>query len=653
MRWILRIVLGLIALAVFAVAVLFLLPAERIAKVVSDRFESATGRAMTLAGDVRPTLWPELGVKIAAVTIANADWSDAGPMLVAERLSVGVDIAALWSGDVRIRKVEMVAPRLLLETAADGRRNWEMARSGGNGSSPAQGRGTGAPQVPEFTLDRAEITGGVLRIVDRGAGTTTELRDVDLTLSVPDFRGAAELDLGAALNGQRISLAAEISQFADFVGTGAVPVSAEIGVGGNSFIFQGRAGLDPLAAGGRLRAAVDDLGALAALAGSAAPDLPRGLGREIALDAEMTASGAGALALRDMTLRLDHNTLTGGADVSLGGARPKIVAALSAGALDLSAAASEGGGTAPGAAVAAPTGWSRAPIDVSGLQAVDAEVALAAASIDLGMATLGRTDLRIRLEQGRAVTDIRGMEAYGGNVTGAFILNSRGGLSTRADLEAKGVRLKPLLGELAGWDRLETTGDVSVNLLGVGNSVDALMNSWEGAGEIRFGPGALAGLDLVGMLRNLDASYVGDGVKTIFDSIGATFTVKNGVVTNADLTFLSPLLTATGKGRIGLGGRTLDYRLEPKLLNGVRVPVLITGTWADPKFRLDLEALAKERLDAEAEKVKAKAEAEVIERLNEELGVTIEAKEDIDDVLKQELEQRARDGLLDLLGGRN
>ena len=61
-----------------------------------------------------------------------------------------------------------------------------------------------------------------------------------------------------------------------------------------------------------------------------------------------------------------------------------------------------------------------------------------------------------------------------------------------------------------------------------------------------------------------------------------------------------PLFSASGGGKIGLGGRTLDLRIVPELLGGegkgIRVPLVITGSWAKPKFRLDLEALAEENL---------------------------------------------------------
>ena len=50
MRWIVRIVLTLVAVAVVAFGLLLLLPADRIARIATDKFETATGRAMTAGG---------------------------------------------------------------------------------------------------------------------------------------------------------------------------------------------------------------------------------------------------------------------------------------------------------------------------------------------------------------------------------------------------------------------------------------------------------------------------------------------------------------------------------------------------------------------------------------------------------------------------
>ena len=652
MRWIVRIVSGLLVLVIGAVLVLFLLPAERIAGLVTDQFQAATGRAMTLQGDVRPTLWPELGVNTGAVSIANASWSDAGPMLQADRLSIGVDIGALLGGTIRIKRIEADAPQILLEVAADGRANWDLSPPGAAASAGA-GTNNGT-KLPGFSLDSAVISDGRLIFVDHGTGSRTDLRKIDATIALPDVQGQADLQMTAAMNGQSFGVDTTIGSVAGFLSDGAVPVDARVKIGGSTIDFAGRAGMQPMAAGGRLDADLKDMAAVFALLGQATPGFPRGMGRTAAVNGMVTLTDKGAVTLREATIRLDQNVLTGAVDVALAD-RPRITARLTGGALDFSAAM---GDNTPAAAdaPAGSGGWSRDRIDVSGMQAVDADIALTAGSLDLGFAKLGRTSTVTKLENGRAVTEIRELAAYGGAMTGSLVVNSRGGLSVRADLAGDGVALQPLLQQLAGYDRLLAAGTVTINVLGVGNDMYTLMNSLNGNGTLKLGKGELRGLDLVGMLRSFDASFVGAGVKTIFDSVTGSFTVTNGVMSNVDLKLTAPLLSATGSGKIGIGGQTLDYRVVPKLLEsatggGISVPLIITGTWAKPKFRLDLEALAKQELADDVEKLKTQAETVVKQKLEEELGVKVEDLGNIEDTLKKELENRARDGLLDLLRG--
>jgi len=391
--------------------------------------------------------------------------------------------------------------------------------------------------------------------------------------------------------------------------------------------------------------------AVFALLGQAAPDVPEGFGRQIKLAGDVTLTDGGAGTLRDGTIQLDQNRFSAAADVTTSGERPRITAQLAAGALDFSALTA---GEAPPDA-AGGDGWSTDRIDVGGLGSVDAEISLSAESIDLGTMTLGRTRTLTRLDAGRAVTEIRELAAFGGALTGSFVVNSRGGLSVRTNMTATNVALETLLQETAGYDRLLGRGEVTLNILGVGNSMNDLMNSLSGDGQLAVGTGELRGLDLVGMLRNLDPSFVGEGASTIFDSMAASFQVNGGVLSNEDFKLLAPLLTADGKGTLGLGAQTISYQLGPTLLEGqtggLRVPVIITGPWADPKIRLDLEALAKEELADEIEEVKQQVEEAVTNRVTEELGVTVEEGESVEDAVKDELEDRVRDGLRDLLGG--
>jgi AsmA protein len=317
-------------------------------------------------------------------------------------------------------------------------------------------------------------------------------------------------------------------------------------------------------------------------------------------------------------------------------------------------------------------GWPADDIDVSALGSVDVEVAVSAPSVDLGVLKLGPTRALVTVDRARAVIDIREMQAYGGQITGDFVLNGRGGLSVGGRLAFAGLQTEPLLTDLAGWDRLVSQGDVDLEFLGVGNSVDAIMKSLKGKGSLELGQGELRGLDIGGMLRTLDSGYVGEGQKTIFDGLAGTFTIADGVLSNDDLKLVAPYVTASGAGDLGLGQRTLNYRLRPTALagedgtGGVLVPLLITGTWADPKFRLDLESVAREKMEAEAKAVaerlkddakaaEAAAKAELEQRLKDELGVEVAPDESLGDAAtrgaKDALDEQTRKALEDILNG--
>lgn len=72
MRWLVRLAAVLFGLAALFLVALVLMPRERVAELAAREFEAATGRDLTISGDVRPSIWPRLGVRTGPVTVANA-----------------------------------------------------------------------------------------------------------------------------------------------------------------------------------------------------------------------------------------------------------------------------------------------------------------------------------------------------------------------------------------------------------------------------------------------------------------------------------------------------------------------------------------------------------------------------------------------------
>ncbi len=667
MRWIVRVGVTLAGIVLVAVGLMAMVPSERIAQAVSAQFEAMTGRKMALTGEVKPRLWPSLGVTTGPVSIANADWAESDkPLFRAESLSIDVNLGALMGGEVRILGLSADQPEFNLERDKDGQANWVFAASaaGEGGAVPAPATG--------FTLDQGSITGGSIRFNDRQAGRVIALDDVDASLSIPDFSGPFTLTATALSGGQSVGLDLKGGVFSAFAMGRVVPLTASLTAGGSTVGFDGRGGYAPVAAEGALTANLADLPALGALVGS---DLGRpgpGLGQDkLQMTGTLTMDGTGAAFLRSAEIVADGNQVKGDLDLLPGAARYKLKGQLAAGPITIGTGpeGEMGGGQAGGMEA---EGWPTGEIDVSGLGALDTEIAFAAPSVSLGVLKLGQTRALITVDRARAVIDIREMQAYEGQITGDFVVNGRGGLSVGGRLSFAGLKTQPLLTDLAGWDRLVSTGDFDLEFLGVGNSIDAIMKSLKGQGALELGQGELRGLDIAGMLKNLDPSYVGEGQKTIFDGLAGTYTITGGVLSNSDLKLIAPYVTASGAGELGLGARTLNYRLRPTALaaedgtGGVMVPLLITGTWADPKFRLDLESIAREKMEAEAKAVAARleeeakaaeaaAKAELEQRLKEELGIEVAPDESLGDAAQRgtqdALEDQARKALEEILNG--
>ena len=89
--------------------------------------------------------------------------------------------------------------------------------------------------------------------------------------------------------------------------------------------------------------------------------------------------------------------------------------------------------------------------------------------------------------------------------------------------------------------------------------------------------------------------------RTKFDTFKASADLLNGVATTKDLVIVSQALKVTGQGSADLTSETIDYQVLASLAktptqSAVDIPVKITGTFADPKVRPDIEALAKGQL---------------------------------------------------------
>ena len=645
MKWIIRAIGILLLILVVAVGSLFLLPADRIARIAADQLRNLTGREVTITGDVGLTFWPVLGVTAGGLEVGNADWAKDGAMLSAANAAIGVDAMALIRGEIKITNIEAQSPTIRLEQRRDGRASWQF--SDGGGEAAIETAPTAPARSPRpLTIQRLNITDATL-IYDAEGSDLVRVDGVDLSLDWPERAGDAVIKAALRPAADRVSIEATINRFDQFLNGDIRPLRARVDTKGGGVSLTGRAGLAGAVAGD-LWLKTSDTGRFLAALGVADIALPQGLGKTADINLDLTLTPDRHLALREVVADLGGNALTGAADITLNGT-PDVNAQINVGALDLTGfAGSAPKGTAPASstpAPASPTGWSKAPIDASALSAFNGEVALRADSIDLGTLSLGATRVLLRNDRSRLVAELREIRAYAGVISGEFVVNNRNGLSVGGALNATSIAMQPLLQQTAGLGRFHGTGDAEVSFLGSGASLDAIMRSLSGSGAVNVGRGHIEGIDLDALMGNFDV----EGGTTVFDSLAATFDMDQGVLRNDDLLMQLPNFTATGTGQVGLGAQTLDYTVTPKALRvngdrGLAIPVRIFGPWAAPQIKPDLQAA----LDMNFAKEKEQARQKLNEKLEEELGVSRQDGQSVEDAVKQKVEDELRRGLFKL-----
>ncbi len=643
MRLFIRILSALLFTLALAIAIVTFLPGRKIAELAGQQIEKQTGREVYFGGDVRFSIWPTLGIQADNVALANADWAGPEPMLTAGRLTIGVDAADLIGGRVRITELTAIVPHLNLETRADGTGNWMFAPSPAAGATA--GEGAQDPSAA-FAIEALALSGASLRYAPHGQ-EVVELNQVDLSLLWPDPNGTATVDLTLRPTGAPLRLRGEIGRFRRFLAGEVTSVGLALETGASKARLDGRADLTG-AFDGRVTGTSEDTSALMVALGQAAVDVPRGLGRRVEFAADTTYTPDGRLALRDLSLGLDQNTLKGEADLDLAATPLHVTASLRGDVLDLAALDAVASASGRGGTGAGQGGWSTEPIDASALRLMNGQIGLDVQGVKTSRLTLGPSRITIAIDKARAVIGFLPVSAFGGALQGELIANDRNGLSVAGNLRFSDLQMQQALGQLAAYDKLNGVAQGSLEFLGVGNSMDQIMRSLSGKGAVEIGKGFFTGFDLQAIMD----PQGGNGGTTVFDGLSASFAMQEGSLRNED--FLATLkgLKAEGAGRVGLGAQDLDYTFTPTAFsgesrNGISVPVRISGSWFDPEIKPDLSKLVQPQLESAEEKAKQA----VKDKLSEELGVPVETEEDLNNALKKRVEEEARKQLLKFLGG--
>lgn len=278
------------------------------------------------------------------------------------------------------------------------------------------------------------------------------------------------------------------------------------------------------------------------------------------------------------------------------------------------------------------------PIDLSALKALNAQGSIRVGWLKYGKTEAKNLNIGLKAQDGLASLDPLNVDVYQGTVRGAVKLDARATPALAIQQSLQNIAVGPLLVDTINNDMLSGNGNLNLNVTAQGNTVTALKKSLGGSVDLRMAEGAVKGFDLAGAIRDAKGKLnvlkgqsdaaADKGKKTDFSELTATFNIKNGVAHNDDLAMKAPVFRLTkgeSKGDIDIGKEQINYLAKPTLVNSLKgqggkdaeqlgsvgVPVKITGTFAAPKFGIDMAALGQ-----------ALAKSVALDALTEKLGGT-------------------------------
>ncbi|MDP6435607.1 MAG: AsmA family protein [Gammaproteobacteria bacterium] len=161
MRWLKVFLIGIAAVlaAVLLAVTWYLSDTDRVKKDLEELVSTATGRPLSINGELHFSIAPTITVSVREVEWRNPGWSSTPFMLHIEQADVGVDLWSLVRPPVILREVNVAGAVVELEWTEAGQFNWEFENLRSTGEAEDEGTGP-----LDLILVEAELQDIALRI---------------------------------------------------------------------------------------------------------------------------------------------------------------------------------------------------------------------------------------------------------------------------------------------------------------------------------------------------------------------------------------------------------------------------------------------------------------------------------------------------------
>ncbi len=583
--------------------------------VIEEKVAEATGLPFALGNDIDLSVFPWVGVKLTDLHLGNPAGFNEKDMVSVKNFEVRIKVMPLLSRRIEVKTFVLDGPVIYLEKLKNGRANWQgigakqdkkaVVEKKTEKSSSEKGLPIAGLQVDKFS-----ITNGQMIYVDQTANLKKQISDLSLNLENITLEKPIGIVFAAMIDKKPISFKGTVGPIGKEPGKGTMAVDVVLKALDELEIKLKGKLIDPLDSQSfDLELAISSFSPrkLFSVLNQSFPIQTKDpdVLNKLSLKTRLKGNPASIL-LSQGEIQLDDSKLNFSASAKEF-SKPNLKFDLTLDEIDLDRylpEPEEKKETTRAGATA-----SSKKTDYGPLRKLVLDGKVRVGKLKAHDVVVENIDVHVLAKKGIVTIDPLALNLYQGSVASKLVLNVQKNVpQTKFTLDARGIQAGPLMKDALQKELIEGTLQIRAELSMTGETPDMIKQTLTGQGELLFNDGAILGIDLAGMVRNITAK-LGAGEqtkekpKTDFAELRMPFTAKKGLVNTDGTSLMSPLVRVMAKGDVNLVKELLDLRVEPKFVatlkgqgdekqrSGLMVPVLITGSFASPKIRPDLAGM--------------------------------------------------------------
>ena len=583
--------------------------------VLEQKISTLTGRPFKIKGALKISLFPWAGVSLADISLDSPSEFDVKNFISVKSLDVSIKVMPLFSKEIEVRQFKINHPQIILVKNKQGRGNWEgLGKSGSEHSAQKKSEEQTELPIKSFLVEEFAINNGLFRFSDQATGSTNEIKDINLKLEDLSFDQPVQINFSALINNMVLELAGQAGPF------GKNPGQTDI-----AFDFNIKALKQiELVLKGQVLTPADNpqvdltleilpfslrtlLSKMEIPSQTSDPDAFKQLGLHAVVKA-----GRDQVSVSEAQVRLDDSNLKFNLNIHKQG--PQIAFNLDLDKINLNRYLPPEQNAPPAESAEKPP-RHKEKIDYQPLRKMVIDGNVQADEIQIRDAVMQDLKIKIAGQKGIFTLDPFTVNAFEATPSIKARMDFRQDTpKTDFSFAIDKINVGRACKELLKFNRLAGNAGVKIDLNLTGDQPEQIKKTLNGKIKMNFKEGRIQGLDLIGMFQNI----TGQKQHTEFGEMLVDLEIKNGLmdVLRADL--LTRLLKVKTRGQVDLVKETLDLRIDPNYLEKaekfkILVPVTVTGTFTEPKYKLHLQGgikkvgekiLESEKLKPYKEKIK-------------------------------------------------